>query len=347
MIWRSLLGVVAVLGCRPTREPVPTVETVPILPAAPRPSRSCATAPDLHLLAVRRPPAAISTDGSDVYWIDAGHFEAAGYVRDGALWRMPAAGGTATRVVEDLGVASDLAVTATTIFVAIDSATGGGVRAIAKLDGRTRWLWLGGPVSRLAVQGDALHAIVDRPGGDQLYRIQQADGAATLVDPDVGAAETVARVGDGIAVGGARSSEVGASGSIVMSHPARRLAIEPVVTGLAADEHQLYLAAGSQLIELPHGGTHATVRATAPDAIASVVSDANGLSWLATRPGGFEIIVAGHDADIRTVDRSQIGWRHLVDSSRIYWVESDPVTVPWKHEPTPYRIGWVSRWGCR
>ena len=26
MIWRSLLGVVAVLGCRPTREPVPTVD---------------------------------------------------------------------------------------------------------------------------------------------------------------------------------------------------------------------------------------------------------------------------------------------------------------------------------
>ncbi len=343
----ALVGVVAALGCQPARGVAPTIETVDIVPSAPRSTRSCASAGEVHLVAIRRAPTAIAIDGSDLYWIDAGHFEAEGYVNDGALWRIPAAGDTIVRVVEGLGVASDLAVTASTVYVADDSATGGGIRAVSKADGRVRWLWQGAPVSHLAVHSDVLYAIADHPGGDRLYRIQPVDGAATLVDSDVGAAQTMAWVADGIVIGGARSSELGAAGSIVMSNPARRLAIAPAVAALAADELHLYLAAGSRLIALPHGAKRGGIRATARDTIASVVSNADGLSWLATRRGGFEIIVAGSDTDMRVVERSQIGWRHLLDNNRIYWVESDPVTDPWKRDPTPYRIGWASRWGCR
>jgi hypothetical protein len=326
--------------------------TLEIVPTTVAPARPCGRVPELQLTDVRREPVALAADRTFLYWVDAGHFGSDTQIADGGLWRMPLAGGAPEQLLGDLDTPSSLIVTETTILIADSVDHTEGIRVVPKAGGPSPLLWRGGRVKLMAMRGDDLYFVVEDPrDGDSLHRLPHMQLPDAAIDARVGYADALATTADGVAIGGLRSGDDIDHGWIVTPLAASTFVHHLVVAAgavksIVADGASLYFAEGRRLLALDSDQSRATVRASASFDITSVRVTAHELSWIASRRGGFSLVVSSPSGDVIVIDRPEVGWQHLVAGSQIFWVESTPVADRSTAQPTAYRFGRVAHAAC-
>jgi hypothetical protein len=350
----AAVALVVLAACKDAPAP-PEVVHVPadlVVPAGAATARSCPPT-DVETFDVRREPRALASDGSYIYWVDDGDFveePELHFVHDGTLWRRAVGGGAPEALYDHFGVARGLALVGDVALVSESSKNDvahPGIAVISRTGAPPNWRLAGTAIETLIASGDDVFAVKEAPkDGAQTTWHVPANGTETMIDARVGYVESIAVAGDRVIIGGSVDGNDLRGGLVVVApeHGRRRWRIEIPrwVHSVAGDGDSVLIAADQQLLRVERRGA-ASVLGVAQGDIENLVVRDRYVYWLATESkAGFAIRATPLDggATVEILRRDQMFSHHFtLDGSYVWWVESDPVSTPWSHERTQYRIG--------